>query len=95
MSPVGRGQQINTLPSAGGSTGIADSTDNGSVALPQREIAAWRAHLEHVADLDLSLGIGPGCAMSFALDADPVTVLARLARQRIAAPQSGRVRCRL
>jgi uncharacterized protein (DUF779 family) len=45
-------------------------------------------------DPDLRVDVSPGCAMGFSLDADPTAILAWLARQRIAAQERGRVRCR-
>src|SRR6516162_7920131 len=69
--------------------------DDRRVAGPQREIAAWRADLKHVAELDLRLDVGPGSAVRFPLDADSVAMLARHARQRIGAQQCWRLRCRL
>src|SRR5271165_2610791 len=58
---------------------------DGSVARYQREAAAWRARVEHVAHLDLSVYVSPRHAMSFPFDAHAIALLARLARQRIAA----------
>src|SRR5437764_11871857 len=59
--------------------------DNGSVAWPQREAAAWCACVQDVANPDLSLDVGPRRAVGVQLDAQPIAIVAWLARQRITA----------
>src|SRR6516164_2344064 len=73
----------------GGYADAGTQQDDGSVAWPQRETAARRADVEHLANSDLSIDIGSGCAVGFSFDADAIAILARLARQRVAAQESG------
>jgi hypothetical protein len=75
----------------GGRADAGAQEDDGSVAWPQREAAAWRTRVEHIANPDLSVDISAGRAVSFSLDAHAIAIVTWLARQRIAAQQSGRV----
>src|SRR6516162_3288322 len=59
--------------------------DHGTLALPQRKAAARGAHVENIACLNPRIDVSPGGAVRLALDADAIAILARRARQRIAA----------
>src|SRR5215472_13045215 len=63
--------------------------DHGTLALPQCKAAARGAHVENVARLNPRIDVSRGGAMRLPLDADAITILARLPRQRIAAEESG------
>ena len=52
-----------------GCTDACTQQDDGAVAWPQREAAAWRACFENVANPNLSLDVGPGRAVGLPLDA--------------------------
>src|SRR5262249_8881790 len=75
-----RGQRVEHRENWGRTDGGAQQND-GFAARPQREIAARRTHLDHVADPDLSVNVCPGYAMGFPLDADPIAMVAVLARK--------------
>src|SRR5271156_4084336 len=52
--------------------GCADAgtqQDDGAAARSQREAAAWRAHVQNVADPDLSVDVSPSRPMKLSLDA--------------------------
>jgi hypothetical protein len=68
-----------------GCTDASTQQDDGAVAWPQREAAAWCACVQNVANPNLSLDLGPGCAVGIPLDAQTIAIVARLARQRITA----------
>src|SRR5215472_8314844 len=74
----------------GGADAGADK-DHGTLALSQREAAARGAHVENIASLNPRIDVSPGRAMRLALDADAIAILARRARQRIAAQESALV----
>ena len=78
------GQCVQHSEDRGGADAGADQ-DHRTIALPQRKAAARGAHIENIACLNLRIDVGPGRAMRLALDADAIAILARLARQRIAA----------
>jgi hypothetical protein len=78
------GQCVQHSEDRGGADASADK-DHGTLALPQREAAARGAHVENIACLNPRIDVSPGGAMRLPLDADAIAILARLARQRIAA----------
>src|SRR4029077_13756040 len=59
--------------------------DHGTLVLLQRKAARRGAYLENIACLNPRIDVSPCRAMRFALDADAIVILARGARQRIAA----------
>ena len=65
--------------------------DHGTLALLQRKAATRGAHIENTACLNPLIDVGPGGPMRLALDADAIAILARRARQRIAAQESALV----
>jgi hypothetical protein len=65
--------------------------DHGTPALPQRKAATRGAHVENIACLNPRIDVGSGGAIRLTLDADAIAILARRARQRIAAQESGLV----
>src|SRR5271155_1515122 len=78
------GQCVKHREDRGGADAGADK-DHGALALPQRKAAARGAHIENIACLNPRIDVAPGGAMRLALDADAIALLARRARQRIAA----------
>src|SRR5262245_53665268 len=82
-----RGQCVQHSEDRGGADAGADK-DHGTLALPQRKAAARGAHVKNVACLNPRIDVSPGGAMWLALDADAIAILARRARQRIAAQES-------
>src|SRR5215470_7105895 len=70
-----------------GSTDAGADQDHGTIALPQRKAAARGAHVENIACLNPRIDVSPGRTLRLALDADAIAILARRARQRIAAQQ--------
>src|SRR6516165_2149698 len=59
--------------------GCADACtqqDDGAVAWPQREAAAWRAGVQDVASPNLSLDVGPGRTVGLPLDAQTIAIVA-------------------
>src|ERR1700738_485383 len=81
------GQCVQHSEDRGGADSGADE-DHRTIALPQRKAAARGAHVENIACLNPRIDVSAGGAMRFPLDADAIPILARLARQRIAAPES-------
>src|SRR5215471_20875647 len=84
------GQCVQHSEDWGGADAGADK-DHRTIALPQRKAAARGAHVENIACLNPRIDVSPGGAMRLALDTDPIAILARLARQRIAAKEGGLV----
>src|SRR6516162_3839507 len=80
------GECVQHSEDRGGADAGADK-DHGTLVLPQRKAAARGAHVENIACLNLRIDVSPGGAMRLALDADAIAILARCARQRIAAQQ--------
>src|SRR5215472_12922711 len=79
-----RGQRVEHREDWGRTDAGAQQNDRFAPR-PQREVAARRTHLDHVADPDLRVDVSPGCPMGFPLDADTIAMVAGLARKRIAA----------
>src|SRR6516165_6064759 len=91
LSPSLLGRQcVEHSEDRGGADAGADQ-DHGTLALPQRKTAARGAHIEHVACLNPRIDVSPGRTLRLALDADAIAILARRARQRIAAQESALV----
>ena len=84
------GQCVQHCEDRGGADAGADK-DHGTIALLQRKGAARGAHVENIAWLNPRIDVSPGGAMRLPLDADAIAILARFARQRIAAQESGLV----
>ena len=80
------GQCVQHSDDWGGADAGADK-DHGTLALPQCKAAAWGAYLKNVACLNPRIDVSPCRAMRFALNADAIAILARGARQRIAAQE--------
>src|SRR5262245_61501423 len=78
------GQCVQHSEDWGGADAGADK-DDGTLALPQRKVAARSAHVENIACLNPRIDVSPGGAVRLALEADAIAILARRARQRIAA----------
>src|SRR6516165_10704449 len=78
------GQCMQHSEDRGGADAGADQ-DHRTIALPQRKAAARGAHIENIACLNLRIDVGPGRTLRLALDADAIVILARHARQRVAA----------
>src|SRR5262249_45085551 len=74
----------------GGADAGADK-GHGTLVLPQCKAAARGAHVENIACLNPRIDVGPGRTLRLALDADAIAILARGARQRIAAQESALV----
>src|SRR5215813_2714904 len=68
----------------GGADAGADK-DYATLTVPQRKAAARGAHVDNIAWLNPRIDVSPSGAMRLALDADAIAILARRARQRIAA----------
>src|SRR5215471_17951686 len=84
------GQCVQHSEDWGGADAGADK-DHGTLALPQRKATARGAHVENIACLNPCIDVSPGGTMRLALDADAIAILARRARQRIAAQKSALV----
>src|SRR6516165_2270736 len=84
------GQCVEHSEDRGGADADADK-DHGTLALPQRKAAARGAHIENIACLNPRIDVSPGRTLRLALDADAIAILARRARQRIAAQESALV----
>src|SRR6516225_6263222 len=78
------GECVQHSENRGGADAGADK-NHGTLALPQRKAAARGAHVENIAGLNPRIDVSPGRTLRLALDADAIAILARRARQRIAA----------
>src|ERR1700752_5122395 len=87
------GQCVQHSEDRGGADAGADK-DHGTLALPQRKAAARSAHVDNIAWLNPRIDVSPSGAMRLALDADAIAILARRARQRIAAQEGALVATR-
>src|SRR4029077_16980030 len=88
------GQCVQHCQARSGADAGADK-DHGTLALLQRKAAAGSAYLEDIARLNERIDVLAGGAIWLTLDNDAIAILARLARQRIAAQEGRPIGCRL